>query len=190
MKKNLIVLFLLSLFCIVLSSDSFAESPSQELYNSYNMWFEKPDSMWSINYKKGAIIPAGTKIKSVKLERNKVVFTTFEHSNEFIINFTSKHHPGINLEQFRDRLFTNKTFDQLVRGFSKKEIESIRSGVLKPGMSKKSVLVAYGYPPEHVTGSLEMNSWTYWLNRFKNKVIHFDNSGHTVRDSAAADESL
>ena len=190
MKKNLIGLFLLSLFCIVFTSNSFAESPSQELYTSYNMWFEKPDSMWSINYKKGVIIPAGTKINSVKLERNKVVFTTQDHSNKFTINFTSKHHPGLSLEQFRDRLFTNKTFDELVRGFSKKEIESIRSGVLIPGLSKKAVLVAYGYPPEHVTGSLEMNSWTYWLNRFKNKVIHFDNSGHTVRDSAAADESL
>ena len=190
MKKNLIVLFLLSLFCIVLSSDSFAESPSQELYNSYNMWFEKPDSMWSINYKKGAIIPAGTKIKSVKLERNKVVFTTFEHSNEFIINFTPKYHPGIDLEQFRDRLFTDKTFDQLVRGFSKKEIESIRSGVLKPGMSKKAVLVAYGYPPEHVTGSLEMDLWTYWINRFKKTNINFDKGGYTIRNSGAAEDSL
>ncbi|MCC6544368.1 MAG: hypothetical protein IT392_07700 [Nitrospirae bacterium] len=180
MKKNLIVLFLLSLFCIVLSTDSFAESPSQELFTSYNLWFEKPDSLWSINYQKGEIIPAGTKINSVNLKRNKVVFTTSDNSTEYVINFTPKYHPGITLEQFRDRLFTNKTFDQLVRGFSKKEIEGIRSGQIVPGMSKKAVLVAYGYPPEHVTGSLDMNLWTYWSNRFKKTAVNFDKSGHTT----------
>ncbi len=179
MKKNLLVLFLLSLFCIVLSSDSFAESSSKDLYTSYNLWFEKPDSMWSINYKKGALIPAGTKVESVDLGRNKVIFKISENPNKFVINFTPKYHPGIDLEQFRDRLFTNKTFDQLVRGFSKKEIEGIKSGEINPGMSKKAVLVAYGYPPEHVTGSLDMNTWTYWVNRFKKTNVDFDKGGHT-----------
>jgi len=116
----------------------------------------------------------------VNLKRNKVVFTTSDNSTEYVINFTPKYHPGITLEQFRDRLFTNKTFDQLVRGFSKKEIEGIRSGQIVPGMSKKAVLVAYGYPPEHVTGSLDMNLWTYWSNRFKKTAVNFDKSGHTT----------
>jgi hypothetical protein len=42
-------------------------------------------------------------------------------------------------------------------------------------MSKKAVLAAIGYPPQHVTPSLEGNDWTYWSNLFNRFVIHFKN---------------
>jgi len=55
--------------------------------------------------------------------------------------------------------------------------KGIKSGKALVGMSKKGVRIALGYPAAHRTPSLENNSWTYWRNRFRTKVIEFDREG-------------
>jgi hypothetical protein len=48
------------------------------------------------------------------------------------------------------------------------------------GMSKQGVLFALGYPPRHVTPSLDALRWIYWLNRFDRIAVIFDDGGHVV----------
>jgi hypothetical protein len=59
--------------------------------------------------------------------------------------------------------------------FSAAERDSILAGQVKKDMSKKAVLAAIGYPPQHVTPSLEGNDWTYWSNLFNRFVVKFKN---------------
>lgn len=162
----------------------------EQLYTAYNIWYEKPTALWSINYKRGTIIPAGTKIKSVSVKRNRVTFTTDDSAIKFVINFTGKYHPGIDINEFKDRVFTTKTLKELTRGFTKNELECVEGGVLKTGIRKKAVLVTYGYPPEHATISTDNNTWLYWMNRFKKKAIYFDSSGRTTKKLIKPSETL
>jgi hypothetical protein len=55
--------------------------------------------------------------------------------------------------------------------------KGIKSGKAFVGMSKAGIKIALGYPATHRTPSLENNSWVYWQNRWKTKVIEFDTEG-------------
>jgi len=39
----------------------------KKIYTAYNIWFERAERIWSINYKKGAVIPAGTLVRDVEI---------------------------------------------------------------------------------------------------------------------------
>ena len=47
---------------------------AQKQYTAYNMWFEKPERLYAINYKAGNIIPAGRKSRTYRWARAAAVF--------------------------------------------------------------------------------------------------------------------
>ena len=154
----------------------------QKIYTAYNIWFEKPERIWSINYKKGAIIPAGTQVRDVEImttnRRHKaIIFTTVKEKKVFSIFWIKKYHPGKTIQQFEKSLFTTKKFDDLTSGMSEDEIVAIKKGEIVKGMNKKAVLVCYGPPPEHATFRQEHNVWAYWTSKFIRKKIFFDDNG-------------
>jgi hypothetical protein len=158
-------------------------SVGQKLYTAYNMWYVigKEDDMFTINYKTGAMIPAGTEISNIKVKKEEILFTTVDDRKDYVVNFKAKFHPGKTTEDYAKRMFSEKDFDQLTEGMSESEINGINDGVITVGMSKQAVIVAYGYPPEHKTPSLNDNIWTYWLNKMKSTVIYFDDNGKTIK---------
>ena len=153
--------------------------PRPKLYTAYNLWCEKPARMYCVNYCRGRLIPAGTRVSDVRLvrkafkKRQGIEFKPVESGVPHVIFFAPEFHPGMTIEQFRDRLFTSKTFEELTAGLTEEEIAYVRKGALAEGMSKQAVLVSRGYPPEHVTPTLKANSWTYWMSRFNRTVAHF-----------------
>lgn len=168
------------------SATSAAPASTAPLFTAYNLWYEKPQAMYSINYKKGTLIPAGTPVKSVhvtprRLGRATITFTTLPDNRSFTISFQDKFHPNMDVNHFADRLFTTRDFNALTGGMTEKEVQSIKEGVVRSGMSKAAVLVAFGYPPEHRTPSLDNNAWIYWQDRFRTTAINFDESGRTTR---------
>lgn len=70
------------------------------------------------------------------------------------------------------------------------ELQAIKEGKLVVGMSKAAVIMAYGYPPEHRTPSLESNTWIYWIDRFRNKAILFDENNRTCKPAVASTDDL
>jgi len=172
------------------------------LYTAYTMWYEmrKGDViMHSINYKTGAMIPAGTEVTDAEVAkgrkgilRNKpvIAFTTVKDGQTFVVQFRPDLHPGIDIDKHFKRMFTTKDLGALTKGMSQKEIEAIKQGKLVVGMSKKAVLVAYGPPPEHKTPSADSNPWIYWMNKFKTKEVFFDKEGKTTRAPAVATDEL
>lgn len=58
-------------------------------------------------------------------------------------------------------------------GLSAVDQEGIAQGKVRVGMSKKGVIYAIGYPPEHMTPSLDLPVWRYWRNRFKAMEVSF-----------------
>lgn len=158
-------------------------APGPKMYTAYNMWFESPVKMFSTNYKKGALIPAGTEVTDIKVSGGRSPSITFKRVQENItcrVYFIPKHHPGLTVKQYASRMFTAQTFEEITQALTEEEIEAIKAGEIVPGMNRWAVIMAYGYPPEHRTSSLSSRQWVSWHDRFRSKTIVFDENGRTV----------
>ncbi len=49
---------------------------------------------------------------------------------------------------------------------------SIKNGTIEKGMCRAAVLMAYGYPPSHVTPSLKDDKWTYWIGSLHGQPVY------------------
>lgn len=179
-----------ALLIAVCAPAAFAE----KLYTAYNIWYEKPEKLYAINYKKGIMISAGTEVDDAKVvtkgRGSTIVFTTVKDGKQFRVQFEAKFHPGLNAEDYFKKMFTSKAFDELTKGMGQKEIQAIKDGKLVVGMSKAAVIAAYGYPAEHVTKDLEETKWTYWLDRTRRKEVFFDDNNRTREPEAVSADKI
>jgi len=187
-KLSMIIYASISAGILVLSgcgSDSYYINPNagEKMYTAYNMWYElgKEDAMWAINYKTGAMIPAGTEVSDIRVKESQIFFVTVDDKRRYTVNFNTKFHPGKRPVDYARMMFSEKDFLELTKGMSQTDIDGINDGLITVGMTKKAVIVAYGYPPEHKTPSLNDNVWRYWLNRFSSTDIYFDDDGKTIK---------
>lgn len=147
-----------------------------QMYTTVNIWYEKPMKIPSTNYHKGAMLPVGTKVRLEDVETKRIVFTD-EHGGKYRIICYLKHHnvPGPQLAQ---KLFSEK--NPMAKGgafstLTNKEKQNVKGGTIAVGMSKKAVIMAYGYPPTVQTPTTESNSWTYWKHRWDTMIVTFTN---------------
>ena len=162
-----------SLAAILAFAAAGAASAADRLYTAYNIWFEQPTKVYSTNYQKGNLLPAGSEVKDVNRTSKKVEFTDPKLNMKFSVEFVGKHHPGVTGEQWADRFLTTKNFAALSGGLTPAEIKAIKAGQIQPGMSKKAVILAAGYPPEVATASTKLDTWKYWRHRFGSYVVQF-----------------
>ena len=162
-----------SLAAILALGAANAASAADKLYTAYNIWFEQPTKVYSTNYQKGNILPAGSEVKDVVRSKSKLEFTDPKLGMKFSIEFVGKHHPGLTGEQWMDRFLTTRDFAALSQGLTAAEIKAVRAGQVKAGMSRKAVLLAAGYPPEVGTASTKLDTWKYWRHRFGSYPVRF-----------------
>ena len=162
-----------SLAAILAFAGANAASAADQLYTAYNIWFEQPAKVYSTNYQKGNILPAGSEVKDVVRSSKKLEFTDPKLEMKFSVEFVGKHHPGLTGEQWADRFLTRRDFAALSSGLTAAEIKAIRAGQVQAGMSKKAVLLSAGYPPEVATASTKLDTWKYWRDRFRNYLVQF-----------------
>jgi len=172
-KACRILLTILGAAVLAPPSLSLAAGEMGPTYTAYNIWWEKPDKVYSTNYEKGTLLPAGSEVKDVKIDDEEAEFTDVKTSVRFKVEFVGRHHPGVKDKAFWERFLTPKTFAELTQGFISQEIQAIKAGEIRAGMSKKAVLVARGYPPETRTPSLELDTCTYWHDRFRSYSVQF-----------------
>lgn len=170
-----------------LKPDDF--DPNTPRYTAYNIWYEKTDNVWSVNYKVGNVIPAGTKVTNVKVGTKRrhdiLAFTVPEYGDtEFIIHYNQKHHGSLPFSTFKERMLTTKNFAELTKGLTKEEIKAIKAvpPYISKGMSKEAAIISFGYPPESATPSTNANAWKYWLNRWRTIFVRFDDKGKAVSE--------
>ncbi len=142
-------------------------------YLKANMWFEKEKNFLSTNFHRGAMISAGTEVRVDKFGGNKIKFTVVSGKKVYTYTRAAKH-SKIDLYELFDRYFSNDNpLEEDFKKLSSKEKEDVENGKIKVGMSKKAVLMAYGYPPTHKTSSVDSDLWTYWESRAKSFTVHF-----------------
>src|SRR6266545_2876534 len=115
---------------------------ADKLYTSYNIWFEQPTRVYSTNYQKGNLLPAGSEVKDVKRSSGKLEFTDPKLEMKFSVEFVGKNNTGLTGEQWMARFLTTRDFAALSSGLSAAEIKAVRAGQVQAGMSKKAVLLS------------------------------------------------
>lgn len=171
----------------------------QKLYTAYNIWILSGSNMLFLNYKYGNFIPAGTEVANISINRHvvdslsgesgdtlpSVTFTRMDNNKRHTIYYVENYHPGKSIDDYVALTFIPKDFDELTAGFKDWEISAIKRGIVVDGMSKDAVLVSYGLPPEHKTGSLDNDTWIYWRSSRDNFRLVFDESGFAMNTGYA-----
>ncbi len=177
--KKYTVIFILGAMLLACMISSCATGPVGEpIYTAYNMWFDDPDDMWCINFKKGKRIQAGTQVWDIEVDDEAISFTT--DRGDFTVNFNRRWHPGRSIHDYNEMMFSVRDLGALTQGMSESEIKAIKTGRVIKGMSKDAVMVSFGPPAEHRTPTLEGNSWVYWTTRHNKRAVRFDKNGKTL----------
>lgn len=181
MKRLLIFLGFALVLTGCATGMSKADRPfeGKTLYLQSNIWFEHPMKINAINYHKGAILKAGTRVRVEKRSSRVLKFVTLKNGLEYRILFSKKYFPGTRIEEFASWYFgpENPLKGSEYAGFSSVEKKGVEEGTIKKGMSRKAVLISYGHPPRHRTRSLDLNTWSYWNNRLFRMEVRFGNDG-------------
>lgn len=145
--------------------------PAQVYYTQFSL-FEEKDNFRTTNYRKGILIPINTAVTLQAMGSDEAELRLVEGGRPLIIENVRKYTKDEMAIAFSKIAATTKVD---LNQFSAVERESILAGQVKKGMSKKAVLAAIGYPPQHVTPSLDGDDWTYWANLFNRFIVHFKN---------------
>lgn len=84
-----------------------------------------------------------------------------------------KGYESVSIDDFIRNLFTTKNLAGQSEGLSPENLRKLQSGIVEPGMTKKEVLMAYGYPPTYRTPSLDEDTWIYLPDRFVSLRVVF-----------------
>ncbi|QPK62196.1 hypothetical protein IVG45_15210 [Methylomonas sp. LL1] len=145
--------------------------PAQIYYTQFSLFQEK-DSFRTTNYRKGQLIPINTAVTLQSMESDEAKLKLVDNGRPLTIENVAKFTKDDMQTAFNKIAGPNKV--DLSR-FSADERDAIQAGQVRQGMSKKAVLAAIGYPPQHETPSLEGNTWTYWSNLFNKFIVKFKN---------------
>jgi hypothetical protein len=131
--------------------------------------------MYAVNYQLPGLIPRCTEVDLTAATSKKITFINKANNQEYIyINHRAAAEP---FETHLLHFFGTNCDKNAVKRLSEVDQKGIKSGQALVGMSKQGVIYARGIPPKHVTPSTDMDTWTYWLNRFNRQKVVFDSAG-------------
>lgn len=185
-------LAVLSTESAVSASEKAEKIAGKTYFTAANIRYDKPGRIDSTNFIWDTFIPVGTEV-TIKEVNDKETFDVTSNAiqEEHAIRFVDKGGvvykmvfvkktaaPQQTVLTLFERYFSAE--DPLAPGgqfsaLSPAEQANVKKGVIASGMSRKAVLMAYGYPPGRSTPSLESNIWRYWLNRRKSITVKFEN---------------
>ncbi len=145
--------------------------PSQIYYTQFSLFQEK-DNFRTTNYRKGTLIPINTRVSLVSIDSDTAELRLVDSGQKLTIENVPKITKDDIQTAFKKIAATTEVD---MKQFSKVERDHILIGRVQKGMSKKAVLAAIGYPPQHETPSLDGDIWTYWSNRYNRFQVNFKN---------------
>jgi len=172
----------LTVLLMLVSACAKSVNPSEVLQISqfaavrtaYNLWYEDPMEMNTLNYLKGEILPFGTEIEFVKVTDKEIIFRTAADKKQFRIHFTDQYRFQ-SVQDYMKRLFTTAPAMELTLGVRPVTIEKIKRGIVEKGMTRQEVSLAFGPPCAFKTPSEAANTWIYWTDFIVSKRIIFSN---------------
>ena len=139
------------------------------LYTQVGMWSYN-SKVSGTNYSTGEFIPVNTKVTISKVTTSAIVMN-YDGRNIIIQN---NKYTKVDINTILNRTLSLSKVN--LSKFSKATRNNILKGHLVIGMSKQASIIARGYPPAHVTPSLDSNSWRYWNSRWNTTIYQFSNN--------------
>ena len=133
-----------------------------KVYTNYNIWYDDPDDISSLNYQSGKFMPFGTEVEIVEADGRSFTFREKSNGQKFRISYDESW-MMIPIEDYLKRFLTTKNREQLSAGIKPAVLDKVSKGLVDEGMTRKEVLLAYGYPVVHRTPSLKDDTWIYWI---------------------------
>jgi hypothetical protein len=134
--------------------------------------------MYTMNYQQPGLIPRCTAVRFLETGTTHTIVEIAANSRRYLyMTHQSLPEP---LARHLARYFGKSCDPAAVTTLSDVDRDGIARGKALPGMTKDGVLLAIGYPPEHVTPTREANVWTYWKSRSRTFTVEFDD-GKVVR---------
>ncbi len=145
---------------------------------------EKNNALSSVNYHlPGGMLKWGTAMKIAELDGHHVIFQDLATGVEYPYAFHGRTLEVTTPEEHLGRflLADVEPLKREISAMSEIDRKGIQEGVVHPGMTKRAVLIAIGYPPEFVTPDpMTANEWNYWYDRFREFVVAFGNDGRVL----------
>lgn len=188
MLQKLSIFSLMAALCMIVSGCAQIVYPSEALqmkegakvYTACNIWYEDPADINALNYHKGKILPFGTEIEFVEVTKSpkffpneaKIVFKDLQGGQQYRINYdqTWMLFP---VEEYIRRMFTTKNIAEQTTGISSADVEKLKRGIVEEGMTRKEVLLAYGYPVPHRTPAITDDTWIFWNEKLDSVRVVF-----------------
>ena len=165
------------------------------VYMAHNLWYEDPDKIEAINFL-GFMdrIEVGSEMDYVVLayhrfdiESSHIRFKVKGDDNIYRLFLGVRYHgnrqKGLTHKELLVRTFTTKPLIETTAGLKPEEKENVVNGTIQKGMSKKAVLMSWGYPPLHHTVSLDEKRWVYLRMRTVSEYIVFDEKDQVLKST-------
>ena len=184
MRGLRIIAYSVSIYILAMSAAvSFAATKEADnpvgktYYTAVNIWFEKPEQIFSSNFHKGQFIPINTKVTITGYKNSGFTFTD-NNDIAYKIVYVPKH-SVLPIKEIFNQYFSKQEVS--MSRFTEEERKNIETGTIAVGMSKEAVLAAYGYPLAHQTPSIKNNQWKYWKNRIVSFLVYFSKEGKVAK---------
>ena len=150
----------------VVFAEVFQLEKGQDICTAYNIWYDNPQEINTLNIQQGGFIPVGTVIEPLGTEScpERIRFRVKSTGREFAINFTEAYRLCTMRDYIASTFTVGNPLDKLPNATDrdKKILERIRRGEVVPGMTRKQVELAYGPPPAIRTPDKRNETWVYW----------------------------
>lgn len=132
------------------------------LYTCCNLHYERPE-INDANYYVGSLLAFGSPAQVQKVTKNSVTIRSGATDVTLIHSYGAAQETS---QQYFDKMLLttdpHTTFDT----YPKDVQSAIQNSRVEIGMTKPQVIMSLGYPATHRTASTDLNTWTYWYNRW------------------------
>jgi len=145
----------------VIVAEVLQQPQNAPVYTKYNLWYNDPEAINSLNIQQGRILPVGTKVEPLESTESKLRFKT-EDGAIYQIDFDS----GMwmcSMRDFIQNYLTLESPEKILAGVRPDRLSFVKRGEVVPGMTREEVLVAYGPPPTARTPSRKNETWIYFV---------------------------
>ncbi len=169
-----------------LDTEDMDAMQGKTLYLACNLFpdIERNNALSSVNYHiPGGMLKWATPIEITDIDRKHLVFKVIDTGIEYPYSFHGRTIEAVSPEEHLARIFVAdiEPLKQEVSAMSEIDRRGIEEGVAHPGMTKRAVLIAIGYPPEFATPDpMAANEWNYWYDRFREFVVAFGEDGKVI----------
>jgi hypothetical protein len=127
----------------------------------------KFNRLYSNNYQQEGLIPVCTPVNILSVNPKAMKFEAGGATYEYLFAKQLVADKASHLDQ----LFGTSCPDTST--LSETDQMGIKLGKITPGMTKKGVLLAAGYPPDHAN-QIEADTWKYWRHKFGTFEVIFE----------------